>query len=775
MPRASSAETRSTAADTQWVRDLNDLGAGDVLFAGGKGANLGELMTVGMRVPVGFVVGAPAFTRTIADAGLAEALETVGDGTADTDAVLTPDEARARVLAVPLADDLIDDLRAAYAGWEEDGAPRPVAVRSSATAEDSPEASFAGMNETFLNVTGDDALVDAVRACWASLYSERAISYRRARGVSERGMAIAVVVQEQIQAVSSGVMFTVDPVTGRHDRLVIEASFGLGENVVSGQVTPDRFVVSKETNEIADASISHKTTTIESLPGGGTERRELDPEERNMPALTDDQARRLAGLGCQIEAHYGRPQDTEWAVDATGELFILQARPVTTLGLEVARDADAPIVSGLGASPGVGVGAARVVSGPEDARRVGDGEVLVAHMTTPDWAPAMRRASAIVTESGGMTCHAAIIARELGVPCLVAAEDAMELIFDGEIVTVDATQGQVLPGSAQDLEMPELPTERPVPTRRSAPPVTATKLMVNISEPSLAAKAAAEPVDGVGLLRAELMILGALDGRHPRRVLQEEGENALAARLADGIGTIAHAFSPRPVTYRTYDFRTSEFRALDGGEEFEPVEANPMIGFRGALRYSVEPELLRPELSAIQQLWDDGLANVHVMVPFLRTPRELVRFREIIQPTRLLERPGFQLWAMAEVPSILFHLPAYAELGIHGISIGSNDLTQLMLGADRDSERLAETFDERDPAVIGAIRQLIASAQELGLATSICGQAPSVHPDYAEMLVNAGIDSISVTMDAVERTRSNIAAAEQRLLLSAARAAKRVG
>ncbi len=769
MTRRPEAGSPDAAVAREFIRDLEDLRAADVAFAGGKGANLGELILAGMRVPRGFVIGAPAFAETMAGADLTEMLETVADGGGGNDG-LTPDQARARVREAPLSDALLDQIREACEAWTVGDQLRPMAVRSSATAEDSPEDSFAGMNETFLNVTGVDALIGAVRDCWASLYSERAVAYRRARGIPETGMAIAVVVQEQIQAISSGVMFTADPVTGAHDRLVIEAAFGLGESIVSGQVTPDRLVISKETGALIEAVIASKTTVIESLATGGIVRRDTDADAGDLPAISHDQARKLGELGSRIEDHYRRAQDIEWAIDTHGDIFILQARPVTTLESAQSHDLGTPIVSGLGAAGGIGIGVARIVSGVDRADRVREGEVLVAPVTTPDWAPAMRRAAAVVTEVGGVTCHAAIVARELGIPCLVGAAGATELISDGEWVKVDAARGQVMHASPDDIRTAGAVRPQPTSATGFAPPVTATRLLVNISEPSVASRAASEPVDGVGLLRAELMILEALDGRHPRLLLEEEGEDALVSKLAEGIGAIGQAFSPRPVTYRTYDFRTNEFRSLRGGDRFEPEEANPMIGFRGAFRYSVEPELLRAELTAVKRLRDEGLTNLRVMVPFVRTPGDLRRFLEIAEPHGVLDLPGFELWIMAEVPSILFHLPAYATLGISGISIGSNDLTQLMLGADRDSALLSEAFDERDPAVVGAIQQLISAARELGLATSICGQAPSVHPEYAQMLVEAGVDSISVTLDAVTRTRVNIAAAEQHLILAAARA-----
>jgi pyruvate,water dikinase len=399
-----------------------------------------------------------------------------------------------------------------------------------------------------------------------------------------------------------------------------------------------------------------------------------------------------------------------------------------------------------------------------DAGSLSEGNVLVTHMTAPDWVPLMRRAAAIVTDSGGMTCHAAIVSRELGIPCLVGTGSATEILRDGEIVTVDAGRGVVVAGAV----VPEQPAA-PASVVATAGPVTGTRLLVNLSEPSQVDRAAAMDVDGVGLLRAELMVLEALEGVHPRLLLEEGRGEEVVDRMADALTTFAVGFAPRPITYRTIDFRTNEFRGLEGGERFEPEEANPMIGFRGALRYVREPELLRLELDAIGRVWEAGHRNLHVMLPFVRTARELERCRELVAESGLLHLPGFELWIMAEVPSVLFGLERYAELGIAGISIGSNDLTQLLLGADRDSELVADVFDERDPAVRAYLEQLIPRARALGLRTSICGQAPSVHPEYADLLVRAGIDAISVNLDAVDRTRRLVAAAEQRLLLEAAR------
>ena len=479
----------------------------------------------------------------------------------------------------------------------------------------------------------------------------------------------------------------------------------------------------------------------------------------------------------QIERHYRAPQDTEWAFDADGHVWMLQSRPVTSAGTDAreivpgpATDggAAAPLLRGLGAAPGSASGPVRVIKALADAGRLSDGDVLVTHMTSPDWVPLMRRAAAIVTDSGGMTCHAAIVSRELGVPCVVGTGEATRTLRDAELVTVDATHGVILPGMAPSGDGAVAHAFAPL-ARTATPPATGTKLLVNLSEPSQVERAAALEVEGVGLLRAELMVIEALDGRHPRLLIEQGRSGEFVRRMPDALVTFAARFAPGPVTYRTIDFRTNEFRGLNGGEQFEPEESNPMIGYRGALRYTHEPEVFRLELRAVRLVWDAGHANFHVMLPFVRTARELEACRALVAESGLLARRGFELWVMAEVPSVLFNLERYAALGIAGISIGSNDLTQLMLGADRDSEVVAEVFDERDPAVADYLRQLIPRARALGLQTSICGQAPSVYPEYAELLVGCGIDAISVIMDVVERTRRLIAAAETRLILDAAR------
>jgi len=755
------------------IRRFEDLSRADVLYAGGKGANLGELTAAGLPVPGGFVVGAPAYAEFCDSGGLRERIaERLGSVDVDDTEELAAATAEVREMieAEAIPDAVEAAIRSGYEGVaaEAGEADAPVAVRSSATAEDTEAASFAGMNETFLNVRGADAAVEAVRRCWSSLFGARTVFYRAKRGFGQADMDIAVVVQRQVLSTRAGVMFTIDPASGATDRLVIEGSFGLGEAVVSGSVSPDRYIVGKDDLAILAREVRRKELVIEPQEGGGTKIRELGKDEAATPVLSDDEVREIATLGNRIEEHYGAPQDTEWCYDPDGKAWMLQSRPVTSAGGEQLgggeRDGKV-LLRGLGAAPGIGVGRVRIVTDLADADGLGEGDVLVTHMTAPDWVPLMRRSAAIVTDSGGMTCHAAIVSRELGIPCVVGTADATEKLRDGETITVDAKEGVVRAGAAAAP-----PAEAAAaPVAAAAAPVTGTKLLVNLSEPSQVDRAAGLDVEGVGLLRAELMVIEALAGKHPRALLEEDRGAEFVDRMGTALSRFAAGFAPRPITYRTIDFRSNEFRGLEGGDRFEPEEANPMIGYRGALRYMREPDLFRLELAAIRRVWDEGHTNFHVMIPFVRTPRELVAAREAIAAAGLLDKPGFELWVMAEVPSVLFHLPRYAELGIAGISIGSNDLTQLMLGADRDSELVAAVFDERDEAVAEYLRLLIPRARELGLQTSICGQAPSVHPSYAELLVRAGIDAISVNIDAVDRARRLVAAAERRVLLETAR------
>ena len=609
---------------TALVRSFESLSREDVDYAGGKGANLGEMTQAGLPVPPGFVVGAASYALFCDAAGLRERIErrleqVDVDDTSELERAA--DEVREMVEAEPIPDEIAAEIRTAYVELAGDRDDPPVAVRSSATAEDTESASFAGMNETFLNVRGADEVVQTVRRCWSSLFGARTVFYRAKRGFGQADMDIAVVVQVQILSTRAGVMFTVDPASGARDRLVIEGSLGLGESVVSGQVSPDRYVVEKETLAILRREVKRKELVIEPLPDGGTRTRELSAEEATRPVLSDDEVHTIAELGVRTEKHYDAPQDTEWAFDEDGQAWMLQSRPVTAIGDEGATAAAEPqgevLVRGLGAAPGANSGSVKIVSELAQADGLRDGDILVTHMTAPDWVPLMRRAAAIVTDSGGMTCHAAIVSRELGIPCVVGAADATTKLRDGELVTVDATHGAVYEGEVA-VETQEQGAG--VAAMGGGSPVTATQLLVNLSEPSQIERAAKLDVDGVGLLRAELMVIEALEGRHPRLLLEEGRADEFVERMGEALTAFASGFAPRPITYRTIDFRSNEFRGLEGGDRFEPEEANPMIGYRGALRYMREPDLFELELSAIRRVWDAGHTNFHVMLPFVRTP-----------------------------------------------------------------------------------------------------------------------------------------------------------
>jgi pyruvate,water dikinase len=770
------------------IRWFEQLSVRDTEIAGGKGANLGELTSFDVPVPPGFVVTAHAFRAFLESSGLTGTIEErlASLNVDDSEALRRTAEELQRLVSqgcVPagLRQLVVDAYHELERRCEETNLF--VAVRSSATVEDMPGTSFAGMNDTFLNVHGEEALLEAVRNCWASLYGARVLFYRRKQGIPEEKVAIAVIVQQMVNADAAGVMFTVNPANNDRHTIVIEGAFGFGDTVVSGMVSPDHWEVSKDTLEITRERAGPKHVATYRDQQGRNERRVLSEEEALRPSLTKAQVKTIAGLGERIEEHYGSPQDIEFA--RVGEqIYIVQSRPVTTLGepaSQTGERAELPtvIVRGIGASPGIGIGAARVLKSLAESERLQTGDVLVARMTEPDWTPLMKKAAAIVTDEGGMTAHAAIVSRELGIPCIVGTQEATRRILDGVVVTVDAREGVVYRGRREAPKVEEPARRVELGAREAgggrqivslAAPITATRLYVNLGQPELVEKVAAEDVDGIGLLRIEFLVLSVTGNTHPRKLLQERRGDEFRDRLADNLARFARAFAPRPVVARTTDIRTNEYRNMAGGTAFEPEEANPMIGYRGAYRYMQEAELFRLELEAFRRVRvDRGLKNLVLMLPFVRTLAELRACRAQMDQVGLTDDPSFSFWVMAEVPSILYRLPEYAREGVTGVSIGSNDLTQLMLGVDRDSQLLAPLFDERDPAVLGAIRDIVTTCRRLGITCSICGQAPSVYPDLTEKLVEWGIDSISVNPDVLERTRCIIAAAEQRVLLNGAR------
>ena len=755
----------------RYVEDIANLGMADAEEAGGKGANMGEMVAAELPVPPGFVVLRDSYLVSMRGGGVSddlnaahrEALLAAGDpGRFDEMCA----KMKALVLQAGMAADVRDRILEAYRAM---GADSFVAVRSSATGEDGADASFAGMNETFTNVRGEQDLIEKVGQCWASLFGPRVVAYRASRGFTA-DPAMAVVVQLMIASERSGVAFTADPTTDATDRVVVEGAFGQGEVVVSGSVEPDTYVVAKETGEILSRRMGYKSFKIIRGADGKDQRIDLDEAQAQAQVLSDDEIRAIADIAVRSERHAGCPQDTEWAI-ADGTIYIVQTRPITTLNRagKPAAEQHEVLLQGLPAVPGAASGEVRVLMDVRDGARLQDGEILVAQMTNPDWLPTMRRAAALVTDTGGMTCHAAIVARELGVPCIVGARTATKDLTDGMVVTVDGTHGRVLAGRTPDTQATPAVTVSSEPAHQIVAEVTATKIYVNVAMPDAAERAAGLDVDGVGLLRAELILTDALNNRHPRDLIARGEQNTLVDKLAEAVGRVASAFAPRPVIYRATDFRTNEFRQLSGGQAYEPDEHNPMIGYRGCFRYIKQPDVFALELDALARVRERN-PNLHLMIPFVRTKWELEECLELIDASPLGRQRGLHRWVMAEVPSVVYWLPEYVGMGIDGVSIGSNDLTQLMLGVDRDSDLCAELFDESDAAVLDAIGQIITTARRLGITASLCGQAPSTRPDFAEHLVRMGITSISVTPDVVERTRRNVAAAERRLLLESARA-----
>lgn len=767
----------------------------DIDVVGGKGLGLIRLVRSGVPTAPGFIVTTRAFTEFLRRSDLDKVVREVMES---IDGKLSPEDGSRviaeRIVSTEIPAEIAEEVRILYRDLCRRSVESDlcrVAVRSSAVAEDLKEASFAGQHDTFLNVVGFENVIDSIKRCWASLFNARALVYRRAKNISEdKGLAMAVVVQLMADPRSSGVTFTVNPLDNDPSVIVIESIWGLGEYLVRGVITPDRFVIDKRSLAVVEKFIANKDKELVYDPESRVNVERKVPESMaREPSISDTEARNIASIALKLEELLGAPVDIEWAIDSKGNIYVLQVRPVT--GLEKRegekRGRRKTVFKGLAASPGIAIGRARVLRDIGDARAKGfsKGDVLVTTMTDPDWVPIMRIASAIVTERGGVTSHAAITARELGVPAVVGVQGIMEAISDGDLLKVDGFRGVIEVIDSQESQLDVGSTSNgavsvssvslgSVGLERSSGAFealyipTATKIYMNLGEPEAIDRYLDLPFDGIGLMRIEFVISSWV-GYHPVYLIKQGKQEFFVEKLASGISMVASKIAPRPVVVRFSDFKSNEYRKLVGGDDFEPDERNPMLGWRGASRY-IHPlyeDAFRLELRAIKKVREEmGLKNVWVMIPMVRTLWEAERVISILSDEGLRSSRDFKIWAMAEIPSVALLIDEFSRY-FDGFSIGSNDLTQMILGIDRDSDLLSSMgyFDERDEAVLRAMRLIIRGAKRNGRTVSICGQAPSQYPEIVEFLVREGIDSISVNPDAVINTRRLVASVEKKLIL----------
>ncbi|NMC09731.1 MAG: phosphoenolpyruvate synthase [Methanothrix sp.] len=751
---------------------LEEVGKSDLSTVGGKGASLGEMIKIGVPVPGGFAVTAQAFRDFINRAGIAQELFEALKVDVNQESELHKAEKAAKKLIMD-AEVPADIEQAIKSRYEElckrEGKQVFVAVRSSATAEDLPDASFAGQQETYLNVRGTEDVFNAVRKCWASLYGARAIFYRVEQGFEHDKVNLSAIVQKMVDSEKSGVMFSSQPSTGE-PLVVIEGAWGLGEAVVSGSVSPDNYVVDRKTKSIVSKYIATKEIMIIKDPKTlKTVTVKVPAKKKEAAVLKDSEALELAKYAEILENHYGIPQDIEWGVEKN-KIYILQSRPITTINnakksaAQVAGSGKV-LLSGLGAAPGVATGIVRIISSGRDLDKVSQGDIMVTKMTMPDMVPGMKRAGAIVTDEGGMACHAAIVSRELGCPAVVGTKKATSVLKDGMEITVDGGKGLVYEGRVALAD-----ASKPAATAAAATsvvvskPITATEIKVNISEPDRAGAAAATLADGVGLLRIEHMILGL--GKTPNWYIKNGKSEEYIDELVKGIRTVADAFYPKPVWVRTLDAPTDEFRAMEGGEG-EPHEHNPMLGWRGIRRDLMETEHFRLEVRAFKKLHEMGLSNVGIMLPMVQHVREFQKAKAIMVEEGLdLER--IDVGIMVETPGAALTIEDFIEDGIDFVSFGTNDLTQYTLAVDRNNENVAGLYTELHPAILKLIEFVVERCNEAGVKTSICGQAGS-YPEMAKRLVEIGITSISANIDAVATVRETVARSEKILMLRALR------
>ena len=762
---------------------FEEVGKGDVGLVGGKGANLGEMVNASLPIPYGFIITAQAYFDFIEKAGiknkimsllaklnyensheLEQASKHIGE------IIISSELPKSLVREIVNFYDNLEIKENKY--FKNNGsflksslskvkslyyAPL-VAVRSSATAEDLPTASFAGQQDTYLNVKGETYLLKKVKECYASLFTQRAIYYRHEQKFDHSKVGLAVVVQRMIESEKSGVAFSIDPVTNDKNRIVIEAIFGLGEYIVQGKVTPDHYEVDKRSLVITKKEIGKQD--VKFVKSNISNKEVKLGKDGSVIKLSDQEILKIALLVRDIENHYYFPQDIEWAVQ-NNRVYITQSRPITTTKNNVISNlgGNLPLIfSGSPASPGIGVGVVKIIMTPKEIGKIKPGDILVAPQTNPDYVPAMKKAAAIVTEKGGRTSHAAIVSRELGIPAVVGAEGATKILKEGMVISVNGLTGDVFKGKAIQK------TENRNKKSEIKKLQTATNIYTNLAQPDQASKVAKMHVDGIGLLRAEFVI--AEIGIHPKQFIKEKKQDVFINRLSRELMKFVGPFSPRPVIYRATDFKTNEYRNLTGGKEFEPHEENPMLGFRGAYRYIANPEVFEMELKALKKIWEKGYRNLHLMIPFVRVPWELIKIKQMVEKSGLLNYAEFKLWIMVEVPSCALNLEEFIKIGIDGVSIGTNDLTMMLLGVDRDSEEVASVYDERTPVVLNVLEYIVKTCRKFGITCSICGQAPSDYPEIAEKLVRAGITSLSVTPDVIDRTRQIVFDVERKIFKS---------
>lgn len=749
---------------------LEEIRKEDIISVGGKGASLGEMASIGLPVPRAFVVTAQAFRRFLVETKLdQEIFKSSGSLDVENNEALEKAAEHAKSLVVnakmPVA--IKDDIKKAYKKMS--ASDLIVAVRSSATAEDLPDASFAGQQDTYLNIKGEAALITAVQKCWASLYGARAIYYRAKQGFDDSTVNIAVVVQQLVHSEKAGVMFTSHPISGK-PLTIIEGSWGLGEAVVSGSVSPDNYVFDQRTEKVLETHISNKK--VEIVPDGdhGTKLVDVAPARQDAQVLSEAEVTKLAMYGKIAENHYGVPQDVEWSV-VGGTIYILQSRPITTIGnkkegKDMSSQKDTKIIlQGQGAAPGIASGRVTIIHDAKDTGAVKEGDILVTRMTNPDMVPAMRKVAAIITDEGGMTCHAAIVSRELGTPAVVGTKTATKVLKNGQMITVDGEMGLIYEGTTSAAAAPSKTTAAVQGTVVAhAPIITATSVKVNVSIPEAAARAAATGADGVGLLRIEHLILGL--NKTPGWYITNKKEEEFIKELHDGIKIVLDAFQGKTVWVRTLDAPTDEFRNMAGGEN-EPHEHNPMLGWRGIRRDLQSPDQFRLQVEAFKRLWNEGYENLGVMFPMVSHPSQFIQAKEMMRGWGV-DVENATLGIMIEIPASAIMIEEFLKAGIKFASFGTNDLIQYTIAIDRNNENVADMYQPQHPAVLALIHNAIQQCRAYNVECSICGQAGS-DPKMAVWLVEHGITSISANIDAIAKIREAVARTEKRIILEAAR------